>query len=270
MADLAFLLEDRRHVFGECRRPAQLAPADWPDSSGRYDRKRQHRTARQRHAKRSSFVARSSTCSFDVMAVALPRSGSSWLSRPSLSRIRSTSSTARARHRPRRTRRWRARARCIRPAHRTSRSWSPGPGSGGATRRRIERHSARPLMLEPGQRDWRRHRGRRPPRSSRLAVVAHPARSIASGWPTRRGQRTGGDADRPAAFRRRSHRSFNAGGVLPDPASPSSASICQFGLQLAGNRVGTSRDSFSVHDDLFLWPKSAGTLTANTPQCRPG
>src|SRR5262245_17174357 len=64
-----------------------------------------------------------------------------------------------------------------------------------------------------------------------------------------------------------SFANFNAGGVFPDPASPSSASICQLRCSDPGIAYVSPR-IFNVQVTV-LSPKSAGTLTANTPQCRP-
>src|SRR5262245_15503048 len=61
---------------------------------------------------------------------------------------------------------------------------------------------------------------------------------------------------------------LSVGGVLPDPASPSSASICQFGRRCPGIAYVAPRNA--IVQVTSFDPKSAGTLTANTPQWRPG
>src|SRR6185436_2809697 len=60
---------------------------------------------------------------------------------------------------------------------------------------------------------------------------------------------------------------LRTGGVFPDPASPSSASICQLARRFPGIAYVAPRTA-SVHVTSFD-PKSAGTLTAKTPQWRP-
>src|SRR5690348_777940 len=62
---------------------------------------------------------------------------------------------------------------------------------------------------------------------------------------------------------------LSTGGVFPDPASPWSASISQFGCRLPGIAHVSPR-ILIVQTTLFLSPKSAGTFTAKTPQCRFG
>src|SRR5438045_1051335 len=61
---------------------------------------------------------------------------------------------------------------------------------------------------------------------------------------------------------------LRTGGVLPEPASPWSASISQLARRFPGIAYVAPRTAI-VHVTSFE-PKSAGTFTAKTPQWRPG